>query len=172
MLAQLSTPTISTNGNGHSNGNGHKHAAVTAPKAKRTTKRTRTTHRTKKDLILDTESKIEEFKEKLYEQATDNTSLLTGCYVNWFDSEIRSANVRVGRNVETRVRNSLDANGQAWKRAKELFVTLAPIVLAELTQDIATQIGLEYQNVDDLAAADVPANLRNLSLFELMEHIN
>lgn len=173
MITSLPTPQISTNGNS----NGH-HAILEIPaqelKAATPVKdqSKRKPRRKPQGLILKTESKIEQFKQDLFDSATGNTVLLTGCYNNWFDSQISMADVRADRGFRPETRKKMGHTHAAWKRAKELFVNIAPIVLAELVQEIAEQIKLEYQDVDAVTASDVPANLRNLDLFDLMEHIN
>jgi hypothetical protein len=132
----------------------------------------RKTKRTAPDsLILITESKAQAFKDSLYSNVTRQTSVLTGCYVNWFEAQINDARSNTAPTPKAKKHDD-DAELQAWERAAQLFKEYAPIALAELMGEIADQISLEFANVDKLTAADVPTNLRNLDLFELMEHID
>lgn len=173
MLAQLPTPTVSTNGNGHTNA-----VKVSKPKSKRIAKRSGMPKVKLAKIILPSfpiaqrQKKVEEFKDRLFEAASGNTALLTGCYSNWFDLKVRDEKSDIQRCEGSKGEKHAIATYEAWQRARQMFQDFVPIVLDELMKDIARQIELDYEKIDPLAAADVPAGLRNVDLFELMEHIN
>lgn len=118
------------------------------------------------------ESKIERFKDSLFQSAQATTPLLTGCYTNWLHAQLRAARRYVNSDVSTKAQNHLDHTAQAWERAQALFAQLTPIVLDELVTSIAAQIATEYENIDAITASDVSSALRNVDLFDMMEHIN
>lgn len=90
--------------------------------------------------------------------------VLTG-YWNWFNEQIRDAERQARRDITAGAETfyHLDAQAAAWTRARHLFFTAAPIALANLRELVAEQIRAEYNGTSPLAAADVAANLKDVS---------
>jgi len=126
----------------------------------------------KQTLILKTESQVQAFKDSLMQSVANTTPLLTNCYINWLAAQMRNERYDLELTHHPNVVKHSKAKLHAWERADELFRELAPVVLDELLQAIAAQVELEFKDVDELAASDVPFALRNVDLFDLIEHIN
>lgn len=126
------------------------------------------------DLILKTESRIEQYKQKLFDAATSETPALTLLYSNWLNTHTNTAkrDAKELQHMTTNARTveTLHMTAEAWTRAHELFNTLAPVVLDELAHDIAAQVRAEFTGRNDIAAADVYAEMAAVNFLELVRH--
>lgn len=143
---------------------------------KRTTKTTQAADaaQLQADLILKTESRIEQYKQKLFDAATAETPALTLLYTNWLNSHTNTAkrDAKELQHMTTNARTveTLHMTAEAWARAHELFNALAPVVLDELAHDIANQVRAEFTGRNDIAAADVYAEMAAVNFLELVRH--
>lgn len=121
-------------------------------------------------LICKTEPAVEAYKTALLKSVSGVTPALTICYNNLFEAEIKSCREDLtDPALPEKTRDTIKATLKAWERAHHLFLELAPVLLAELVSDIATQIEAEYRD-EPIVRDDVPASLRRIDLFELLRH--
>lgn len=150
MLAQLSAPTVSTNGNGHTN-------AVKLPK-----------QQTPSNEIT---ALLAQRQAELLRESIDSGVFLTGCYGNWFESNIdRCRDFHDREGIPERSVEHFDGEADAWRDARELFFQLAHVALRQLAATVADEIERKYKKIDAVTAADVSANLRNTSTTFIVEH--
>lgn len=118
------------------------------------------------------DTKIEQFKNTLFESLQTTTPLLTVRYANWLEARVRDAQRDAKAENEEAAQHRAANTLKAWERSQELFAQLTPIVLNELMKTIAAQVAAEFEGVDAIAASDVSFQLRDVSLFDLMEYTN
>ena len=113
---------------------------------------------------------LEQFKAQLLEEVLQELPTLTLCYSNWFWSQIKQEE-RSLRQESYKGQKSAKATLEAWRRARKLFLLLSAPALREVIETVAQQIEIEFAE-HRIAAADVPDNLRNTPLAEIMQHLN
>lgn len=120
------------------------------------------------NLALKTESRIEAYKQSMFDAVTAETEMLTVWYARFFESHSKAA--KRDANIKTSNPEAFENAAAAWERARELFNTLTPVVLHELMQDIAAQVKAEFTGRNEIASADVSAEIRTVNLIELSRY--